>query len=73
MGGGGAFFVCLFFNPMGSSWLLRKCIIFYRRQSFSKMQYVQMGSVGMKKMFLCIEEGCPEKNELYECHGGGTD
>ena len=37
-----------FFNPMGS-WILWKCIIFCRWWSFSKMQFVQMGSVGMRK------------------------
>ena len=37
------------------------------------MQFVQMGSVGMKKKFQFLEEGSPEKNELCECHGGGVD
>ena len=32
-----------------------------------------MGSVGMKKMFLLLEEDSPEKNELCECHDGGVD
>ena len=38
------------------------------------MQFVQMGSVGINKKFLFLEEGPPEKKkELCGCHGGGVD
>ena len=38
------------------------------------MQFIQMGFVGMKKKFIFLEEGSPEKKiELCECHGGGVD
>ena len=76
LGVAGLFVLFCFFNPVGS-WLLWKCTIFCRWWSFSKMQFVQMGSVGMKKkkfLFLeVLEEGSPEKNELCECHSGGVD
>ena len=35
------------------------------------MQFVQMGSVGMKKKFLFLEEGAPEK--MSYASGGGVD
>ena len=79
-GGGGEavllFFLFLFYfvNPVGS-WFLWKCLIFCRWWSVSKMQFIQMGSLGMKKKFLFLEEGSPEKKkkEMCECHGGDVD
>ena len=54
---------CFFFlNPVGS-WLLWKCIIFCRWWSFSKMQFVQMGSVGVKKKFLLFRRGLSRKKK----------
>ena len=32
-----------------------------------------MGSIGIKKKFLFLEEGFLEKNELCKCHGGGVN
>ena len=67
---------CFFVLFFSIQWQLAlwKCIIFCRWWSFSKMQFVQIGSVGMKKKkLLFFEKGSPEQNELCECHGGGVD
>ena len=65
-GGGGEMGVgceaVIFFNPVGS---FVKMYNFLQVMVLLKMQFVQMGSVGMKKKFLFSEEGSPEKKKSY--------
>ena len=56
------FFFLFFFIISEGSWLLWKCILFYRWWS-TKMQFVQMESVWMIKKILFLEEGSPEKKK----------
>ena len=75
-GGGGGFFFFFFFFQSSGQLTIVKLYNFLQVMVLLKNAVCSNGICWNEKkvpIFLFLEEGSPERNELCECHGGGVD